>query len=225
MFQRQIRITEDGSTTFFLPEKNEHFHSTHGAMQESMHIFIQNGLFEKSKEKKQISILEIGYGTGLNAFLSFYKSNEYDVEIKYHGIEKFPISLNENNLLNYASLLGSETNKLFDALFDAEWEKEIPILNKHTLLKNHEDALIVPLKKENYDIVFFDAFAPDVQPEIWSTELFKILFDALMPLGFFITYSAKGVVKRALKSVGFNIELLPGPPGKREFIRAIKPKI
>lgn len=224
MFTREIRITEDGSTTFFLPEKNEHFHSTHGAVQESMHIFIKNGLLEKLNDSKELSIFEVGFGTGLNALLSFYKANKYDVPILYHGIEKFPISSDEHKLLNYCGIIGDDSKELFDSIFSSDWEADVCIAQKHTLRKTNTDVLHFSFVEQIYDLIYFDAFAPDVQPEIWSEELFSQIYKATKPGGFFLTYSAKGSVKRALKSVGFLVELVAGPPGKREFIRAIKPK-
>jgi tRNA U34 5-methylaminomethyl-2-thiouridine-forming methyltransferase MnmC len=222
MYRRELKTTEDGSTTFFWPDKNEHFHSTHGAIQESRHIFIEAGLLEMAKYKKEIRVLEIGFGTGLNALLSCIAAEKLALKVDYQTIEAFPINAEEHKLLNYPDLLGVTSKPMYDSIFNAIWEKPEQIVKGFTLLKKLVDLELFIPESECFDIIYFDAFAPDVQPELWTDEIFQKLYNSLKTNGFLITYSCKGVVKRALKSVGFQVELLPGPPGKREFVKAIK---
>lgn len=222
--QREIVITEDGSTSLFVPEINEYFHSHFGAIQESKHIFIQSGfLCDKIQKKNNISILEIGFGTGLNCYLTYLQNLDIDKQIYYEGIEFYPLCSKEYNNLNYPKQLNSEsTSDLFLKLHQSPWNQEINIDKKFELLKRDESFEYISLKPNQFDLVYFDSFSPDKQPEMW-THFLKV-YDAMRPGAILVTYSTKGIVKRALKSSGFSIEKLAGPTGKREILRAFKPE-
>ncbi len=218
--KREVRITKDGSPTLFVEALDEHYHSIHGALQESMHVFINMGL--KHVVANPVVILEIGFGTGLNTWLTALHQHT-TAQITYHGIEKFPVSGDELTALRYNQLANSELEaNLFQALHNAQWEQDVAI-NPHFSLKKMKMA-IEDIRVENtYNLIYFDAFAPTAQPELWTEEIFSSMFNALKPGGVLVTYCAKGQVKRNMKAAGFTIERLPGPPGKREMTRATKP--
>ena len=219
--QREIIITSDGSTTIHLPEWNEQYHSKHGAIQEAYHVFIKNGL-DHCKSYKKLSILEIGFGTGLNAFITFFESKKTNQQIHYVGVEAYPVAEKEVRKLNYISALEAEDEKsIFDSFHDYPWEEKQLISDHFTLIKRqqffHEIDDI-----DDFDLIYFDAFGARVQPELWTVEIFKRMYDAIRYNGILVTYSAKGSVRRAMQEVGFTVERLPGPPGKREMLRAKK---
>lgn len=216
----QAVITEDGSTTLFIPELNEHYHSIHGAVQESMHIFIREGCGQIRHFPARI--FEAGFGTGLNAFLTYLVSEKEGKSIHYTAIEKYPLEDRLISLLNYPERTDPAKAAVFHALHDVPWEQDIRISEHFTLHKMKSDLRKVQLQDVSYDLVFFDAFGPDVQPELWTEEIFLMLYQSMKEGACLVTYSAKGLVTRALKAAGFNIEKLPGPPGKREMTRATK---
>lgn len=218
----QLVITGDGSHTIYVPRLNEHYHSTFGAITESMHIFIKAG-FEQVKNPENITVLEIGFGTGLNALLTCMSADEKKINVSYHTLEKFPMSLEMANTLNYPSQFTEPEipGKLFHSIHKAPWNSMVEIHNFFHLRKIQADfGEFIP--DFRYDLVFFDAFAPDKQPEMWTQDIFERLFRNLNPGGILITYCVKGAVKRMLKGAGFTIEKLPGPPGKREILRGRK---
>lgn len=215
--QREIVITKDGSNTLFVPELGEHYHSTFGAIQESMHIFINYGL--RFIDKQQINILEIGFGTGLNALLTIIENYSLKKQIHYTAIEKYPLQKDIYSQLNYAKIL--EQTEVFNRLHNTEWEISTAINSDFTITKLQKDIMqYCPDKK--FDLIYFDAFAPDIQPELWTQEVFSKMFNALNKGRVLVTYSAKGSVKRAMRASGFKTEELPGPKGKRVVTRAIK---
>jgi tRNA U34 5-methylaminomethyl-2-thiouridine-forming methyltransferase MnmC len=218
----QLVVTGDGSHTFYLPALEEHYHSKFGALTESMHVFVQSGLLYLAG-RKEIGVLEIGFGTGLNALLTFRAAVRQRLKVYYHALEKYPIDTHLIKDLNYPALLTSDAlpNDLFDVIHDAPWNTTIA-LNPGFRLHKILDDLIMFTPGFRYDLIYFDAFAPDKQPELWSAKIFERLYNNLNPGGVFITYCVKGTVKRLLKSAGFRIEKLPGPPGKREILRGIK---
>lgn len=211
----QIFATEDGSNSLYLPEFDETYHSRHGAIQESMHVFIENGL--KSINKKNIKILEFGFGTGLNALMTLINSKEKQIE--YAGVEKFPLDIPLLNQLNYAK--NKEEHALFEKIHSVDWNKKAVITDDFSLEKIKSDFINFQ-SNEKFDIIYFDAFAPRVQPELWTKEVFEKVFSLLSKGGILVTYCAKGAVKRTLKEVGFEVIKLPGPPGKREMTKAVK---
>lgn len=218
---RELRLTADGSSTIFVPALDEHYHSIHGARQESAHVFIAAGL--NNRHESSISILEIGFGTGLNAFLTALEAQKKGVTIFYTGLEKYPVSTAEAAHLNYAKgALDSPESSLFKALHLAPWETETPINTHFILLKRQIDFLEFKAE-EAFHLIYFDAFAPSAQPDLWTVEMFQSMFSALKKGGELVTYCAKGQVKRNMKTAGFIVDALPGPPGKREMTRATKP--
>lgn len=229
--KREIIITSDGSSTIHIPEWNEQYHSIHGAIQEAYHVFIKHGLeyyFQTLIESKpieinkEISILEIGFGTGLNAFITLLESEKWSQIINYTGVEAYPVSMIEVEQLNYAVQLGvSKRDSVFKALHKNSWEEEHKIGPQFSLTK--QQKLFSEIEDLGlYNVIFFDAFGARVQPELWTESIFKKMFQALKSGGVLVTYSAKGSVRRAMQSVGFKVERLPGPPGKREMLRGIK---
>jgi tRNA U34 5-methylaminomethyl-2-thiouridine-forming methyltransferase MnmC len=212
-------ITEDGSHTLYVPDLDEHYHSVHGAVQESMHIFIRNG-FETIKTDN-ISILEIGFGTGLNAFLTASVNMNCRKKILYTTIEKFPLPKGITEKLNYTSLIPGADSELFSRIHSAPWNCDYNLTEDFVLNKVEADATdFIP--EGSYNLIYFDAFGPDKQPEMWTPEIFRRISGFSVPGSVFVTYSAKGIVKRSLRECGFTVKLLPGPPGKRHIIRALK---
>lgn len=220
-----IRIipTNDGSYTFQIPEWNETYHSVHGAFNESMHVFIKNGLetFYQHFHPSPVIVGEAGFGTGLNAFLTLKWALQNRVPVAYETYEKFPIS--REIAEEYAEKTGFPDKDIFMQLHESEWNKPV-ILNPYfTLHKRQKDFREID-RKNYWHVFYFDAFSPRVQPELWELSVLKRIFEGLQPGGIFVTYSAKGSVRRNLVKAGFQVERLPGPPGKREMLRGIKPR-
>jgi tRNA U34 5-methylaminomethyl-2-thiouridine-forming methyltransferase MnmC len=222
----QIIVTSDGSSSLLNTALNETYHSTHGAIQESNHVFIKNGLqyFVEKTKTKSVSIFEVGLGTGLNALLSIKFSDENNLKIHYTAIEAFPIDWPTASQLNYTSQLRDKSlTPYFKQIHESDWGKEI-ILSEHFLLhKIHSDLLSLQINPNQFDIIFFDAFAPSRQPEMWTLPVMERISSAMKVGGMFVTYCAKGQLKRNLKSLGLTVESLSGPPGKREMVRAVEP--
>ena len=217
---RIIQKTEDGSPTIYLPELDEHYHSVHGAIQESSHIFIQAGL--RSLPAGHIRILEVGFGTGLNAWLTLLAAREQGLNIHYTAFELYPLAPEVADRLDYPALTAPQQASLFARLHRCEWDKPIAIDPQFTLLKRHANLTNTPVDGL-YDVIYFDAFAPEKQPEMWSEAIFRNLYGHLAPGGILTTYCAKGEIRRRLQHIGFTVERLPGPPhGKREILRATK---
>ena len=218
--KREIIITNDGSTKIHIPDWNENYHSTHGAIQEAKHVFIKNGL-DLLQNQKSISILEIGFGTGLNAFITFLETLDKE-KVNYVGVEAYPISSEEIAQMNYVTeLQATQYQVIFDKMHSCDWESQQNITNNFILTKRRQFFQDID-DKEQYDLIYFDAFGFPLQPELWSEVIFKKMFDALLPNGILVTYACRSSIKNAMLSVGFSIEKLPGAPGKREMLRAIK---
>lgn len=213
-------LTSDNSHTFFDKRTGEHYHSTFGAIQESEHIFIKAGLDYKSQKSTEVNILEVGFGTGLNALLTYKYSKDNFLNINYFAIEAYPIEQNEAEILNYPAILNMGKEDF--QKMHKKTEETIKIGERFIIQKQFDKLELVEFAKKQFDIVYFDAFSPEAQPELWTENIFKMIFDSMKINGVLTTYSCKGIVKRALKSAGFQIEKLPGPPGKREFLRAEK---
>jgi tRNA U34 5-methylaminomethyl-2-thiouridine-forming methyltransferase MnmC len=215
---RQLFLTADGSHTIFVPEMGEHYHSVHGAIQESQHIFIHNGYDQI--HSNTLFILEIGFGTGLNALLTLLKSIPDNKTINYETWEAYPLGEEEFRSLNYPDILKSGYS-FFNHLHQAGWEIEVPITSSFTLKKVRDD--IRNFNSESlFDLVYFDAFGPDFQPELWETGIFIKIGASMKKNSRLVTYSAKGQVRRNLREAGFVVQKAPGPPGKREITIAIK---
>jgi len=215
----ELKITEDGSHTLYLENLDETYHSKHGAIQEAMHVFIDAGL--KYFKQSKLNILEVGFGTGLNAFLTLQESN--DSTINYTSLEAFPLKKEIVNQLNYKSelKLNAVGIEQFEKLHHVEWGSYQEISAKFNLNKVKVE-LAHYQTSEKFDIIYFDAFGPRVQPEMWEKSIFEKMQSLLSDGGILVTYCAKGSVKRTLKELGFEVEPLPGPPGKREMTRARK---
>lgn len=218
---REIVTTKDSSSTLFVPGLDQHYHSMHGAMQESMHVFIEAGL-HLFKDKGKANILEIGLGTGLNALLTALEAEKLNLSIDYTALEKYPLSMDEMLQLNYGELLeGAETKRLLTELHQLKWGEKLE-LNTRFLLQKLEIDFKDYQKKEVHDLIYFDAFAPSAQPDLWTVDVFNNMYDSLKQGGTLVTYCVKGDVRRNMKSAGFEVEKIPGPPGKREMARAWK---
>ena len=218
--KKKVIQTSDGSTTFQIDEWDECFHSKHGAIQESLHVFIKNGLY--LFKNQDISILEIGFGTGLNGLITYLKHYELELKINYETVEAYPLLWEEAQQMNYCEQLNvNELNPIFEKIHQSKWNESIVISNSFTLKKRkHFFEQIDDF--ECFDLIYFDAFGARVQPELWEETIFKKMYNSLKNNGVLVTYSAKGSVQRAMKLCGFDVEKLQGPPGKREMIRAIK---
>ena len=218
--KREIIITDDGSTTIRIPEWDENYHSTHGAIQEAKHVFIKNGL-DLFQNQDAISILEIGFGTGLNAFITFLETINKE-KVNYVGVEAYPISEEEIAQMNYVSKLDAKKyQEVFDKMHSCDWEKQETISENFHLTKRKQFFQDIE-DKNQFDLIYFDAFGFPLQPELWSEVIFKKMYDALLPKGTLVTYACRSSIKNAMLSVGFSIEKLPGAPGKREMLRATK---
>lgn len=229
--KRNIITTGDGSKTIQIEDWDEQYHSIHGAINEANHVFLKHGLlffFNKfvkgksfQKEPVEVSILEIGFGTGLNAFLTLIEANKLGVKINYVGVEAYPVAAHEITALNYSELISVKHKAQFEKLHDSNWEKPNDITTHFNLTKEKKFFRDIQ-NKNQFDIIYFDAFGARVQPELWTESIFKIMFEALKVNGVLVTYSAKGSVRRAMQAVGFAVERLDGPPGKREMLRGQK---
>lgn len=222
--KRELVTTSDGSHTLFIKELDEHYHSIHGALQESMHVFINAGLIEVEKKFDTINLLEIGFGTGLNCLLTYFNHHK---TIKYAGIEAFPVEESILGKLNYTEWLNyRDSQNTFNNIHAAEWNKPVQLNADFELIKldsKIEDISNTPLQIFNKpNLIFFDAFAPSAQPELWTKDIFEMLYKIMCNDGILVTYCAKGEVKRNMKEAGFKVDPLPGPKGKREMTRAIK---
>jgi len=221
MMKREIIVTSDGSSSIYLPEWDEPYHSKHGAIQEAYHVFIKSGL-EYFKEKKALSVLEIGFGTGLNAFITLIESQKKGLKIEYTGVEAYPVLPEEVKQLNYVEQLQvDELKEIFKKLHTVSWEEQHLISKDFKLTKQKKSFTEID-DRELYNLIYFDAFSPERQPGLWTSEIFEKMFLSLKNHGILVTYSAKGSVRRAMQSAGFVVERLPGPPGKREMMRGIK---
>ncbi len=220
--KREIITTEDGSTTIHLPDWNEQYHSKHGAIQEAYHVFIEMGFFYflKNNQPKPLKILEIGFGTGLNSFITLIEAEKLSVKVNYTGVEAYPIASEEIEKLNYPKQLNA-SEELFLKLHESNWNTSESITNAFNLQKQKKFFSEID-DQSQYHLIYFDAFGARVQPELWTEEIFQKMFNALKEDGVLVTYSAKGSVRRAMQTVGFTVEKLPGPPGKRQMLRGTK---
>lgn len=218
---KDIRVidTKDGSQSLFVPELNETYHSTHGAAEESEFVFIENGLAKVSKD--HIRVFEVGFGTGLNALLAWSYAKEHRKKVYYESIEFHPLSADVIARYNQSWLMDSDLNAEYVAISQAEWNHNA-ILDQHFTLKKVEADWLEYKAIERFDIIFYDAFAPSRQGEMWELSLLEKSYTMLHDDGLLVTYCAQGQFRRNLKDVGFKVERLPGPPGKREMIRAEK---
>ncbi len=218
--KKKLITTKDGSKTIHFPEWNESYHSQHGAITEALHVYIKSGLEYRmvSKPKDNISILEMGFGTGLNAYLTCKYAMENNLKVNYTSIEKYPIADEMITQLNYVE---ESDRSVFENLHAVPWGDFHSITPCFQLKKLKIDIDIFQTE-ETYDVVFFDAFGPRVQPHLWHKSILENMYTIMNPDGVWVTYCCKGSVRRDLMAIGFQVEKIPGPPGKREMLRAIK---
>ena len=222
--KRSIITTSDGSTTIQIEDWNEQYHSIHGAIQEAKHVFIKMGLhhFIEIHKVSTLRILEIGFGTGLNALVTALEASLNNIQVEYEGVEAYPVQETELSKLNYTTLLAPDQHSVFDDMHLASWDNLHPITSSFSLKKRQQFFSELD-DVSSFDLVYFDAFGARVQPDLWTEAIFNLMFIALKPNGVLVTYAAKGSVRRAMQAVGFIVERLDGPPGKREMLRATKP--
>ena len=219
---RKIIVTEDKSKTLLIPALNETYHSIHGALNESLHVFIQTG-FNHLLPRDELKIFEMGFGTGLNALVTLNEAMRSQTHVTFESIEKYPITLKEIDALNFEALDTLEYANYFKKLHATAWGHTRAITPFFNLHKRHEDLILADLPSSFYDLIYYDAFGPGTQADLWTEQIMTKLFDALKSGGILVTYCAQGQFKRNLKAAGFKIKNLPGPVGKREITRAIKP--
>jgi tRNA U34 5-methylaminomethyl-2-thiouridine-forming methyltransferase MnmC len=219
MLEQKIIITSDGSTSIHLEEWNESYHSKHGAIQEAYHVFIQNGL--SLFKGRSVSVLEIGFGTGLNALITLKESQSFEQTIDYVGVEAYPVTIDVARQMNYVEELNADLATEFTRFHSMEWEKKQVISNAFYLTKVKKKFQDIDYVNQ-FDLIYFDAFGFRVQPELWSEELFTLMYTALKNEGVLVTYACRTSIKNAMKESGFTVEKLPGAPGKREMLRATK---
>jgi tRNA U34 5-methylaminomethyl-2-thiouridine-forming methyltransferase MnmC len=220
--ERKIVLTGDGSHSIGIPELNITYHSVHGAIQESRHVFIEAGLnyVLSNSTFQSLRIFEMGLGTGLNVLLTAIEAERNKISIQYTTVEQFPLRPEEVHLLNYAQVLGNV--EFFHKIHDSKWNEPVRI-NEHFTLEKLETDLLNFSSSPHFDLIYYDAFAPNAQPELWTKEIFEKLFSMIEPGGVVVTYCSKGDVRRAMIAAGFKVEKLKGPPGKREMSRATSP--
>jgi tRNA U34 5-methylaminomethyl-2-thiouridine-forming methyltransferase MnmC len=213
-------LTEDGSYTLFVSELNEHYHSVNGAIGESRHVFIDAGY--NFCKQTPIRILEIGFGTGLNAYLTYLESKKFNRSTQYCSIELYPLNKNEIQQLNYAELLNAD-KQIFENLHNTAWNKMVNIDSDFSLHKINADVTTYKFDDNGkFDLIYFDAFSPEKQAEMWTKSVFSKIHKIMENTGILTTYSTKGIVKQVLRDIGFKLERLPGPPGKWHMLRATK---
>ena len=222
--KRKIITTGDGSKTIQIEDWNEQYHSKHGAINEANHVFIKSGLlhfFKLYPKQTNISILEIGFGTGLNAFLTSIEAERLKQPVNYVGVEAYPVADTEISQLNYVQEIDENRSDLFKILHETKWETTNALTSYFQLTKRQQ--FFSDIKDiSQFDLIYFDAFGARVQPELWTKAMFQIMYNALKPKGVLVTYAAIGEVKRAMKALSFTVERLEGPPGKRHMLRATK---
>lgn len=219
--ERKILTTADGSDTIAIPEMKVSYHSKHGAIQESTHVFLDAGLqyCTQTLGKTSLNILEMGFGTGLNCLLTAIQARDKQYQIQYHTLEAFPLLPNEIASLNHGTVLNEQD--LFLAIHKASWEIPQMIQPGFQLIKYQQSLARFELSV-GIDCIYYDAFAPSAQPKLWTTQIFEKLYSFLAPGGLLVTYCSKSVVRHAMKAAGFRVTKIPGPYGKREMVRAFK---
>jgi tRNA U34 5-methylaminomethyl-2-thiouridine-forming methyltransferase MnmC len=221
-FKKTWILTRDGSNTLKIENLKETYHSLEGAITESQFVYLNMGLrfWQNANPKSNCSIFEMGYGTGLLAYLTFLNNSETCID--YTSLEAYPLSLTDYKQLNYNELLNSKTRISFLAFSRLSWETEHKLNSKFKLIK-HQTLFEQFSRNHFFDLIYYDAFGAHAQPNLWEKHWMKKCYDLLNKGGVWVSFCAKGSVRRALQEVGFTVERLPGPPGKREMLRAVKP--
>jgi tRNA U34 5-methylaminomethyl-2-thiouridine-forming methyltransferase MnmC len=231
MVKVELVKTSDGSDTLFRRDLNQHYHSTFGAVEESVHIFIRAGLLnvidqhlnEQPDQSNPVRILEVGFGSGLNTMLTQVEAEKLSIPIHYSAVEAYPLNEGQWSSLNYPTLaVCGENPGIFHMIHKSAWNIPVKISDYFIIekIRTKLESFVPP--ENSFDLVYFDAFGPDAQPELWTEEIFRNIAQGLRPLGLLVTYSVKGTIVKALKAAGFQTEKLPGPAGKRHILRAVK---
>ena len=215
----ELQLTADGSHTLYVPEIEEHYHSVNGAIQEALHVYIEAGL--NQCKKQIINVLEFGFGAGLNAFLTLIEVEKRNLKVNYTTIEKYPLPIFVANQLNYSKGFSEKIQTCFAKIHSCEWENFVNISDNFQIKKVQTGFFDFKFE-DKYDVIFYDAFAPDKQSDVWSQDIFNKIFEHTNPEGILTTYCAKGNIRRMMQTAGFLVERIPGPPGKREMLRARK---
>ncbi|MDR3366821.1 MAG: tRNA (5-methylaminomethyl-2-thiouridine)(34)-methyltransferase MnmD [Prevotellaceae bacterium] len=215
---QNIAVTADGSHTVRSEQFNECYHSERGAVMESRHVFIDAGF--RQVERAQIAVLEVGFGTGLNALLTMLEAEKSGQHVYYESIDPYPLDLSTAEMLNFSAFLGID-KQLFMELHRHEWNTPFAVTPRFTLHKIKKNLLNYSLQGK-FDVVYFDAFSPEAQPELWTNEVFSRIYSSLNNNSLLTTYSSKGTAKRNLREAGFTVQRLPGAGGKRHMLRAVK---
>ncbi|MCK3685647.1 tRNA (5-methylaminomethyl-2-thiouridine)(34)-methyltransferase MnmD [Maribellus sp. YY47] len=219
--ERRLIETADGSKTLFIPEMNEQYHSVNGALTESNYVFLQQGYL--AHPARSLTVFEVGFGTGLNALVTALEANKLKKRTRFVSIEKYPVTPGEISELNYGSLFSEEASQLFLQMHNAEWNQEVEISEYFSLQKINGDLTKYDFDEAlKIDVVYFDAFGPEKQPDMWQNDIFLKIYNACRHDALFVTYSAKGEIRRNLAACGFEMARLPGPPGKRQMLRGVK---
>ena len=217
--------TADGSPTLYMKEFDEYYHSKHGAIQEALHVYLKMGFTHwqlQNSKRLECRVFEMGFGTGLNAFLTAEAASNAKIKVLFDSIEAYPLAIEEIKEVGYSAFFEGGQKRLFDKIIDCPWETETPISNHFHLIKQHI-SLEAYAFKSSYDLIYYDAFGARTQPELWEDDCFPPIVENLSPGGVFVTYSAKGSVRRVLERLGMTVSLVQGPPGKREMIQAVRP--
>ena len=219
--ERKIIQTSDGSSSVYLPEWDENYHSKHGAIQEAYHVFIKSGL-DLFKDGRELRILEMGFGTGLNCMITYLEAKKRDLTIDYLGLEGYPLETKMIFELNHLEQLKAlKESEAYQIIQTSDWNEPASVGPNFKLTKR--EIMFEDYQDNDFiDLIYFDAFGARVQPELWTETIFKKMYDALKDNGIIVTYAAKGSVRRAMQAVGLKVERLPGPPGKREMLRGTK---
>jgi tRNA U34 5-methylaminomethyl-2-thiouridine-forming methyltransferase MnmC len=223
--QRNLIVTKDGSHSVAIPEMQVSYHSVHGAIKESLHVYIGAGLrywWQQHGNAQQCAVFEMGLGAGLNALLTVMEAEALQQKIIYETVEAFPLETTITQQLNYCDALHRpDLAPVFELLHKSDWNKTIAVTDHFSFKKLHI-SLTNYSTDQLFDVIYYDAFAPRAQPELWTEPVFRQLLNMLAPEGILVTYCSKGDVRRALLAAGFRVEKVPGPPGKREMIRAVR---
>lgn len=217
--QRKVQLTDDGSSTIYIPEMDETYHSSHGAIQEAKHVFLKYGI--ETLNLPEVSVFEMGFGTGLNALLTLKFAKESGTQVNYKGIEAYPVENELLTSLNYVDEIGEGNKEHFELIHATSWDDEKSITDEFTLTKIHEKIEDYLPEENSIDIIYFDAFGPRAQAAMWDISVLEKMQTMLKPGGVLVTYCAMGQFKRDLKSLRFTVEGKPGPPGKREMTVAM----
>jgi tRNA U34 5-methylaminomethyl-2-thiouridine-forming methyltransferase MnmC len=224
-YSPEIVATADGSHTLFIPALGEHYHSFHSSVREAVHVYIEAGLhWLFPKTPGPIRVFEVGFGSGLNALVTALAANEAERKVEFHSVELYPLEAEQCLKLNYCQYIESpKAQTFFDLIHSSPWENDVSIHPFFSLQKLRADFLQMELEFESVHIIYFDAFGFRAQEELWQLDVFEKCFRLLKPGGVLVTYASKGVVRRTMQQAGFAVDKLPGPPGKREMVRATKP--